>query len=162
MEEEIKNLTPAKRKKQRQRAAKPITQELFARLDLLREEVPPTGALGKAVAYALKNKSRLLTYLDDGNIPIDNNPVENAIRPFVIGRKNWLFADQPEGAAASAFLYSLIETAKANGHEPYRYLFYLFTKFPETARDPEALRALLPMYVSTEAVGRFLVMNAEK
>jgi hypothetical protein len=79
-----------------------------------------------------------------------------------VGRKNWLFNDQPAGAAASAFLYSLIETAKANGHEPYRYLYYLFEKFPGTARDPDALRALLPMYVTPAEVERFFVMNAEK
>jgi transposase len=162
IEEEIKDLTPEKRKKHRQRAAQPITQEIFERLDRLRETIPPTGALGKAVAYALKNQARLLTYLEDGGIPIDNNWVENAIRPFVVGRKNWLFNDQPTGAAASAFLYSLIETAKANGHEPYRYLYFLFEKFPAAGKSRDDLRALLPMYASPEDVDRFFAANADK
>lgn len=162
IEEEIKQLSPEKRKKHRQRASKPITTEIFERLNLLREALPPSGVPGKAVAYALRNHARLLRYLDDGNIPIDNNWTENAIRPFVIGRKNWLFNDRPAGAAASAFLYSLIETAKANDHEPYRYLYYLFENFPSAGRNRDGLRALLPMHVTPEQVENFLRKTAEK
>jgi transposase len=73
----------------------------------------------------------LVRYLEDGRWPIDNNPAENAIRPFVIGRKNWLFSATPKGADASANLYSLIETAKANGLEPSVYLATVFTELPQ-------------------------------
>ena len=78
---------------------------------------------------------------------MDNNLVENAIRPFVIGRKNWLFSVSPEGARASALFYSLIETAKANGLEPSKYLRYLFEKFPY-AKTSEDVFNLLPMNIS--------------
>ena len=74
---------------------------------------------------------------------IDNNPVENAIRPFAIGRKNWMFSDSQKGAKASAMLYSMIETAKANNIEPYQYLRSVFTKLPQ-AESVEAIEELLP------------------
>ena len=86
---------------------------------------------------------KLIRYLDDGRLKIDNNAAENAIRPFVIGRKNWLFSDSVKGVNASANLYSLIETAKANGLEPYAYLRYLFTELPK-AETVDAIEALLP------------------
>ena len=85
----------------------------------------------------------LLAALDDGRLAIDNNACENAIRPFVIGRRNWLFADTVRGAKASANLYSLIETAKANRIEPYRYLRHIFSEMPK-ARTVEDVEALLP------------------
>ena len=78
---------------------------------------------------------------------MDNNLVENAIRPFVVGRKNWLFSGSPEGARASAAFYSLIETAKACGHDPYWYLRYLFERLPLTKSKNE-MRSLLPQYVA--------------
>jgi len=93
------------------------------------------------VAYALNQWERLVGYLEDGRLPIDNNMAENAVRPFVIGRKNWLFSGTPEGAEASALLYSLIEMTKANKLEPYAYLRFIFDKLPmaETLQDYEAL-----------------------
>ena len=84
--------------------------------------------------------------LDDGRIPLDTNAVERAIRPFVIGRRNWLFADTPSGATASARLYSLIETAKANGLEPWAYLERVFEALP-TATTQADIEALLPWRV---------------
>jgi len=84
----------------------------------------------------------LSRYTEDGSWPIDNNLAENAIRPFVIGRKNWLFSNSQKGAKASANLYSLIETAKANYQEPYHYLCWLFNKLPETA--PDNMESLAP------------------
>jgi imidazoleglycerol phosphate dehydratase HisB len=77
------------------------------------------NALGKAVTYLANNWNKLERYVEEGYLPIDNNTAESAIRPFVIGRKNWVFSDTPKGATASAKLYSLIETAKANGQGPY-------------------------------------------
>ena len=75
--------------------------------------------------------------LDDGLIPLDNNPAENAIRPFVVGRKNWLFSHTPSGAQASAAIYSLIETAKANGLSPYEYLHFVFETLPTLGEDDD-------------------------
>lgn len=86
------------------------------------------GLLGRALFYLEKNWAKLTVYVEDGRLAIDNNGAENAIRPFVIGRKNWLFSASVNGAKASANLYSLIETAKANGQEPYAYLRHLFTQ----------------------------------
>jgi transposase len=86
---------------------------------------------------------QLIRYLDDGRLHIDNNMVENAIRPFVVGRKNFLFCDTVRGAHASANLYSLIETVKANGKEPYAYLRRVFTELPR-ANTVEDVEALLP------------------
>lgn len=80
------------------------------------------NALGKVISYLASNWSKLERYVEQGYLPIDNNPAERAIRPFVIGRKNWLFSDTPKGATASAQLYSLVEAAKANGQEPYAWL----------------------------------------
>jgi transposase len=85
----------------------------------------------------------MIGYLEDGQYPVDNNAAENAIRPFVVGRKNWLFSASPSGATASANLYSLIETAKANGIEPYVYLRRVFTDLPN-AHSLEQVEALLP------------------
>jgi len=100
-------------------------------------------SLGKAVNYLDNNWSRLERYIEGGNLPIDNNRAENAIRPFVIGRKNWLFSDTPKGATASAQIYSLIETAKANGQEPYAYLRHILERLPQV-NSVEGYEALLP------------------
>ena len=93
--------------------------------------------------YLHNEWDKLIRYLDNGRLEIDNNAAENTIRPFVIGRKNWLFSDSVKGVNTSANLYSLIETAKANGMEPYAYLRYLFTELPK-AETVDAIEALLP------------------
>ncbi|MCF6319979.1 MAG: transposase [Proteobacteria bacterium] len=92
---------------------------------------------------------KLIRYIDDGNYPIDNNAAENALRPFVVGRKNWLFANTPTGAHASANLYSIIETAKAHGINPQQYLTHIFKQLPlvETVEDYEKI---LPWNFKTE------------
>jgi len=95
----------------------PILATLRTQLREWNASVPPRSKLGEAIQYARKHSSRLRAYIRDGRLRIDNNLVENAIRPFVVGRKNWLFSVTPEGAAASAALYTLIENAKANGLE---------------------------------------------
>ena len=97
--------------------------------------------------YLDKQWPRLIGYLNDGRYPIDNNRAENAIRPFVIGRKNWLFSASQNGAKASANLYSLIETAKANQLEPYAYLKEIFTQLPN-AKSIEDVDQLLPWLVN--------------
>ena len=109
-------------------------------------KIPPKSLLGKAFNYTLSHWSRLIKYLDAGLVRMDNNLLENAIRPFVIGRKNWMFNVTPERARASASFYSLIETAKANGLEQSKYLRYLFEKFPY-AKTSEDVFNLLPMNI---------------
>ena len=128
----------------RQEQAKPIFADFFKWLSKKSLQVVPKSLLGKAVNYTLNEWNRLLVYLDHPIMTPDNNLAENAIRPFVIGRKNWIFAGTPDGAKASADLYSLIETAKANSLEPYKYLRYLFEKIP-FAECEEDYKALLPM-----------------
>ncbi len=113
--------------------------------------VPPKSLLGKAIGYSLDNWQRLIVYVEDGRLKPDNNAAENAIRPFVVGRKNWLFAGHPRGAEASATFFSLIETAKANGLEPYAYLQYLFEQLPLT--DEKDYPKLLPGFIDLKAAG---------
>jgi transposase len=138
---------------ERQQKSKPIVDKFKLWLQELAPTVPPKSLLGKALNYTLGQWPRLIKYLDNGILRMDNNLVENDIRPFVVGRKNWLFFDQPGGAEAGATLYSLIETAKANGLEPYHYLLYLFDKLPGLdgeAMCDDQLRALLPMNLTPE------------
>ncbi len=132
---------------ERQKRAGPILTEFKEWLEKRQPQVPPGSTLGKAIRYTLGQWERLIVYLEDGRLRPDNNLAENAIRPFVVGRKNWLFAATPAGAHASAALYSIIETAKANGLEPYWYLRYLFDRLP-SAKSKDAYRALLPNCVA--------------
>ncbi len=142
VEKQARTLTSEDRYDHRQRHARPILNELRAWLDEALPQVPPTSATGKALNYLHNEWDKLIRYLDDGRLAIDNG-AENAIRPFVIGRKNWLFSTSVKGVKASANLYSLIETAKANGLEPYAYLRRIFTELPQ-ADSVEAIEALLP------------------
>ncbi|HWV13872.1 MAG TPA: IS66 family transposase [Cellvibrio sp.] len=127
----------------RQAQSLPLLQKIKIWLDKSIAHAPPQSLMGKALHYLHQQWPKLIRYVESGNYPIDNNPAENAIRPFVIGRKNWLFSASPKGATASANLYSLIETAKANGLEPYAYLRKLFGELP-LATDLEHFEALLP------------------
>jgi transposase len=140
-------LTPEQLRNERQEKAQPILDQFKQWLDHKAQQVPPTSLLGKAVSYTLGQWKRLTVYVEDGLLTPDNNLAENAIRPFVVGRKNWLFSGTPQGAWASATIYSLIETAKANGLEPYRYLRYLFETLPQASTADEH-RALLPWHLS--------------
>jgi transposase len=127
----------------RQDQSQLILDKLKAWLDKSLSQVPPKTALGKALYYLDSQWLRLINYIQQGDYPIDNNAAENAIRPFVIGRKNWLFSASQQGATASANLYSLIETAKANGLESYTYLKTIFTELPN-AKTVEQIESLLP------------------
>lgn len=130
--------------------AKPVIDKLRQWLDETKPKVPPKSLLGKALHYLNHQWPRLIAYLEDGQYPIDNNRVENAIRPFAIGRKNWLFSASVNGAKASANLYSLIETAKANNLEPYAYLKRVFTELPN-AQSYDDVEKLLPSRVKDVA-----------
>jgi transposase len=151
VEKQARKLTPEARHDHRQRHARPILDELRSWLDESLPQVPPTSATGKALNYLHNEWDKLIRYLDDGRLEIDNNGAENAIRPFVLGRKNWLFSASVKGVQASANLYSLIETAKANGLEPYAYLRHLFTELPK-AETVEAIEALLPGNISKDQI----------
>ncbi len=144
IESEIKDKGPAEKQALRLEKAKPLLNQFKAWLDKSALQVPPKSAVGKAIAYSLGQWSKLERYIENGNLQIDNNRAERAIKPFVIGRKNWLFANTANGAQASAMLYSLIETAKANGLTPFDYLQHLLTEIP---REPEDIERLLPWNV---------------
>ena len=128
---------------ERRKYAKPVLDEFKEWLDDISPKTPPKGLLGKAISYAIDQWPRLVCYVEDGRLRPDNNLAENAIRPFVVGRKNWLFSGHPRGARASATLYSLIETAKANNLEPYSYLRFLFDRLPH-AKSEDDFNSLLP------------------
>jgi len=127
----------------RQEKAVPILDEFKTWLSTRSMQTPPKGFLGRAISYTLGQWDRLVGYLEDGRLSPDNNAAENCIRPFVVGRKNWLFSGTPEGAEASSILYSLIETAKVNMLEPYSYLRHIFERLP-MANSLEDFDCLLP------------------
>ncbi|AWX99279.1 transposase [Marinomonas primoryensis] len=127
----------------RQEKAPAILATYKAWLEKSAQQVPPKTLLGKAIQYNLNQWNKLTVYLTDGQINIDNNRAERAIKPFVIGRKNWLFANTGKGAISSAILYSAIETAKANGLIPYDYLVKLFEELPKR-QSTVGLDDLLP------------------
>lgn len=143
VEKQGRKMTPQERYVHRREQAQPVLDELRSWLDEVLPQVPPASATGKALNYLHNEWEKLIRYLDDGRLEIDNNGAENAIRPFVVGRKNWLFSASVKGVKASANLYSLIETAKANGLEPYAYLRHVFTELPR-ATSVEEIEALLP------------------
>lgn len=133
----------------RQEKSKPLLDDFKIWLDEHIRRVPPKSPISLAIQYALNHWKELNRYIEDGRLEIDNNRSERAIKPFVIGRKNWLFADSVGGMHASTNIYSLIETAKANGLEPYAYLRYLLTHIPN-AHTLDQLEALLPYNLKTE------------
>ena len=100
--------------------------------------------MDKAVTYIQNRRSYLSTYLEDGRCSFSNNLSENAIRPFTVGRKNWLFCDTPNGAQASAIVYTMVEMAKANGVNVYHYLTYLLEKLPDDRMSDDELELLAP------------------
>jgi transposase len=143
IERTLKEASPEERQRVREERSRPVVEKLRGWLDASLGTLPPQTLTGKALAYLDHQWPKLVRVLDDGRVPLDTNAVENAIRPFVVGRKAWLFADTMAGARASANLYTLIETAKANGLEPWRYLNLLFAHLPAVER-PDQLARLLP------------------
>lgn len=144
LEKEWAGLSVPDRQEQRQKVAMPIWAAFYAWIHTL-THLPKT-ALGRAITYMLNQRQYLENYFLDGRLEISNNLAENAIRPFVIGRKNWLFANTPKGAQGSAIMYSIVETAKANNLDPFHYLTYIFRNAPNwDLRDPQQLHKLLPI-----------------
>jgi transposase len=145
---------PEERLRVRQHRSAAVLERFQAWLMDLAPRVLPESRLGKAVHYTLRQWPKLTVFLKHAEVPLDNNRAENAIRPFVIGRKGWLFADTVAGAKASANLFSLVETAKANGLEPHAYLSHLIERLP-LARTVEDFEALLPWNVrDAQRLGR--------
>jgi len=141
-----KKLKPDRILQERQEKSVPILNKIKEILDERKSSTPPSSKLGIAINYALNQWDSVTRYTLDGRLSPDNNLVENAIRPFALGRKNWLFKGHPNGAHAGALYYSLVETAKKNGLEPYAYLRYLFVNLPlaETEQD---LKDLMPQNI---------------
>ena len=143
IERQIKTLSAAEKFQQRCKRSLPVLKKLKAYLDDNQHKVPKDGLTGKAMTYLSNQWDKLMVYCSNGELSISNILAENAIRPFVIGRKAWLFSDTPKGAQASAIHYSLIETAKANGLEPYVYFTQVLKALPY-ADTVEKIEALLP------------------
>lgn len=144
IEAKVKDASDAQRFEARQTHSLPILQKLRAWLDETLPLVTPRSKLGEALGYLYKVWPRLIRYTERGDLPIDNNLLEGgAIKPFVIGRKGWLFSDTPAGAHASAVLYSLLQTAKANDREPYAWLRFVLERLP-LAKTVDEIEALLP------------------
>ncbi|MBD8189769.1 IS66 family transposase [Pseudomonas viridiflava] len=143
IERDLKASSDADRKNGRHEHSLPILAQLKSWIEKTQPQVTAQNAMGKAISYLASNWSKLERYVEEGYLPLDNNTAERAIRPFVIGRKNSLFSDTPKGATASAQLYSLVETAKANGQEPYAWLRHALERLP-TATSVEDYEALLP------------------
>ena len=143
IERQIKELTDEERTRIRNDEAVPQLKSLNDWASKMQHETMPSGKLGDALGYLNTQWPKLIRYIEDPRLAIDTNLAENAIRPFALGRRNWLFADTVKGAQASAALYSIVSTARANGLEPYAYLCRLFAKLPK-AKTVEDFEALLP------------------
>ena len=144
LERDFSDLTAEERLQKRRELSKPVFDELYRWLNSLNP--PPKTGLTAAVVYMRNQREYLERYLEDGGLEISNNRAERSIKPFVIGRKNWLFANTPRGAKASAILYSIIETAKENCINPYEYLTYIFKNAPnwDILHNPDFLDLLMP------------------
>lgn len=144
-----KNHTAEQRKQFRLEKEKPILEAFWNWLD---QQRPNKGTrLAKAVNYAQNRKDTLMTYLEDGHCSLSNNLSENAIRPFTVGRKNWLFSASPKGAASSAIVYTMVEMAKANDLNTYKYLTYLLSQRPDAKMSDEQLEQLAPWSETVKA-----------
>jgi len=149
IENEISDLPPEERLRKRKELSEPILGEFHDWLFRLNDA--PNSLLGKAVQYTRKYWPHLVTYLQDGRLEISNNRAERSIKPFVMGRKNFLFANVPKGAEASAIIYSLVETAKENSLDPYRYLTWLMHEAPKlNLGAEEQIARLLPVNAPEE------------
>lgn len=127
-------LLPKTRNEHRQNVVRPLLEEYFCWLKTIHPE--KGSKLENAVRYSLNQAQQLTAFLDAPEIPISNNLAENAIRPFVVGRKNWLFCDSVKGAESSAIVYSIVETAKANNLEPYDYLLMVLSLLSGEGKSP--------------------------
>jgi len=145
IESKLLEETNEKRYNERIELSKPVIDEYYKWLKSNRPRIVPGSALGKAINYSINQWDSLNKFFNDGRLEIHNNRAERTFKPFVIGRKNWLFSVSPDGANSSAVIYSIIQTAKENGLKPFEYLKYLFEQLPNIdTRDSKNIEALLP------------------
>ncbi len=134
---EFEKLPPSEKIQLRKKQSGPLVQSIEKRLQEYREQVPPKSKLGDALTYLAGQWESLIVFLERSEAELSNNRIENHIRPFAIGRKNWLFADTTKGADASAMIYSVVCSAKANGIDVHSYLTFLLTELPKLyAKNP--------------------------
>jgi transposase len=145
IEKEIADLPIEEKLKERREKAQPVLDAMYAWANELMPKTAGKSALGKALNYLVEQWKYLVRYLEDGRLELSNNRAERSIKPFVMGRKNWLFANTPAGATSSAVIYSIIETAKENGLDPYRYLLWIFQEAPKVKeKDDSWFKTFLP------------------
>ena len=145
IERDCLNKTPEERYEIRLKRSKLVLDAFSAWLKVQTPKVLPKSALGKAIKYCRNQWHKLIVFLEDGRLEIDNNRSERSIKPFVIGRKNFLFSNTPKGAKSSAIIYSIVETSKENKLIPFEYLKYLFEQLPNIdTSNKDAIDQLLP------------------
>jgi transposase len=144
IERDLIDAVPEERFAARLKRSKPVIDQFHTWLVEMQPQVLEKNPSGKAIQYCLNQWSKLTAFLLDGRTEISNNRAERSIKPFVIGRKNWLFSNTPSGANASALLYSIVETAKENGINPLTYMQFLFEQLPNIKQTDEALDQLMP------------------
>jgi transposase len=132
LERELAHLAPKERFKRRDKESKPLLEEFYQWIDST--YALPKSLLGTAIGYAKSQRKYIYNYLLDGRLEISNNRAERSIKPFVIGRKNWMFSVSPAGARTSAMYYSLLISARENGLNPYEYLVYIFSQAPNLGK----------------------------
>ena len=153
IEEEIKSFNTNDIRQLRLRKSKPIFEDLHNYLLSNQPNIPPKSLLGQAVSYTLNQWPKLLTHLQDGRLENNNNRSERAIKPFVIGRKGWLFADSVAGAEAAAIIFSLVETCKHHGVEAYDWFRYVLQQLPLCQSDDE-VESLMPFNIDRKLMAR--------
>jgi transposase len=145
IERDLKTVSDQERFEQRVEKSRPLLEEFHGWLKRMRAQTLPKSTFGQAIIYCLNQWDDLNRFLLDGRLEIDNNRAERSIKPFVIGRKNFLFSNTPKGARSSAIIYSVIETAKENGLIPFEYLTWLFEKLPNMDKaEKAAIDVILP------------------
>ena len=145
LEQAFAELTPEERYEKRLEQEKPVLDALLSWANEMQAKTALKSALGRAIHYLLEQWPYLTRYLEDGRLELSNNRAERSIKPFVMGRKNWLFANMPGGVQASAMIYSLMETAKENGLDPYQYLLWILQTAPQLSETNKAwAESLLP------------------
>ena len=153
IEEDIKELSALDKFKIHNEKAKPVLDELYTYLITMQPRIPPKSPLGQAVSYTLNQWTKLITYLKDGRLENNNNRSERAIKPFAIGRKGWLFANSVPGAHAAATLFSLVETCKYHGIEPYDWFRYVLQQLP-LCKMADEIESLLPFNIDRTLLSR--------
>ena len=155
IERELEDMTPQERFEARQKRSRPVLDAFLAWLQTQSAQALPKSVFGQAVHYCLSQWDKLVAFLEDGRLELSNNRAERSVKPVVMGRKAWLFSNTPRGAEASAMIYSIVETAKENGLDPFAYLCYLFERMPNMdSKDPAAVEELLPYSPSLPATCR--------